>query len=66
MATGTIEATLSRSATVARTQLARAEGAAVDIDQQLTSTSELRSNAEALAAVGERLTRLLAPRARKD
>jgi len=66
MATGTIEATLSRSATVARTQLARAEGAAVDIDQQLTSTSELRSNAEALAAVGERLTRLLAPPARKD
>jgi len=59
VATGTIETTLSRSASVARTQLARAEGAAVNVDQQLTTTSELRSNAEALAALGERLTRLV-------
>ena len=59
VATGTIEATLSRSASVARSQLARAEGAAVNVDQQLTTTSELRSNAEALAALGEQLTRLV-------
>jgi methyl-accepting chemotaxis protein len=61
VATGTIEAAVSRSAGVARAQLARAEGAATTVEHQLTAASELRANAEALAAMGERLTRLLAP-----
>jgi methyl-accepting chemotaxis protein len=58
-ATGTIEAAVSRSAHVARSQLARAEGAAVNVDQQLATATELRANAESLAKLGERLTGLL-------
>jgi methyl-accepting chemotaxis protein len=60
-ATGTIEAAVARSAGVARAQLARAEGAAANVDHQLITAGELRANAEALATLGERLSRLLTP-----
>jgi methyl-accepting chemotaxis protein len=58
-ATGTIEAAVARSAHVARSQLTRAEAAAVNVDQQLVTATELRANAETLAKLGERLTGLL-------
>jgi len=58
-ATGTIEAAVGRSAQVARSQLARAEGAATTVEQQLTTVSDLRGAAERLAELGARLTSLL-------
>ena len=58
-ATGTIETAVARSTHVARTHLARAEGVALNVDQQLTTATELRGSAESLARLGERLTGLL-------
>ena len=57
-ATGTIETAVARSTHVARTHLARA-GVALNVDQQLTTATELRGSAESLARLGERLTGLL-------
>lgn len=58
-ATGTIEAAVARSTHVTRSQIARAEGAAATTEQQLGTVSDLRTAAERLADLGDRLTRLL-------
>jgi methyl-accepting chemotaxis protein len=60
-ATGTIEAAISRSSHAARAQLARAEGAVLTVDQQVSTASELRGNADSLARLGEHLAGLLGP-----
>ena len=58
-ATGTIEAAVARSTHVTRSQIARAEGAAATTEQQLGTVGDLRTAAERLADLGDRLTRLL-------
>lgn len=55
-ATATIEAAVARSTQVARSQLARAEGAATTAEQQLATVSEVKAAAERLAELGDRLT----------
>jgi methyl-accepting chemotaxis protein len=55
-ATATIESAVARSTQVARSQLARAEGAATTAEQQLTTVNELKTAADRLAELGDRLT----------
>ncbi len=55
-ATATIEAAVARSTQVARSQLARAEGAATTAEQQLATVGELKAAAERLAELGDRLS----------
>ena len=55
-ATATIETAVARSTQVARSQLARAEGAATTAEQQLATVSEVKAAAERLAELGDRLT----------
>jgi methyl-accepting chemotaxis protein len=54
--TATVEAAVARSTHAARSQLARAEGAATTAEQQLGTLSELRAAANRLAELGDRLT----------
>jgi methyl-accepting chemotaxis protein len=60
VATGTLEAAVARSSHTARAQLARAEGAALSSDQQVSTASELRGSADTLARIGDHLSGLLA------
>jgi hypothetical protein len=59
-ATGSLEAAVARSNHAARAQLLRAEGAALTVDQQVSTASELRGSAESLARLGDHLATLLA------
>ena len=60
VATGSLEAAVARSNHAARAQLLRAEGAALTVDQQVSTASELRGSAESLARLGDHLATLLA------
>ena len=59
-AAGRIEAAVERSTHVARTQLARTEGASTAIQQQLETAGDLGAQAERLATVAAKLETLLA------
>ena len=59
-AAGRIEAAVERSTHVARTQLARTEGASTAIQQQLETAGDLGAQAERLATAAAKLETLLA------